>query len=33
MRDDKDAAQLKNPEWRQKAAQGIADGIVGFLGG
>ncbi|MEU3724138.1 N-acetylmuramoyl-L-alanine amidase [Streptomyces sp. NPDC031705] len=33
MRDDKDAAQLMNPEWRQKAAQGIADGIVGFLGG
>lgn len=33
MRDDKDAAQLMNPEWRQKAAQGIADGITGFLGG
>ncbi|MCX5378591.1 N-acetylmuramoyl-L-alanine amidase [Streptomyces sp. NBC_00091] len=33
MRDDKDAAQLMSPEWRQKAAQGIADGIVGFLGG
>ncbi len=33
MRDAKDAAQLTSPEWRQKAAQGIADGIVGFLGG
>ncbi|MFD0267393.1 N-acetylmuramoyl-L-alanine amidase [Streptomyces sp. NPDC127106] len=33
MRDSKDAALLTSPEWRQKAAQGIADGIVGFLGG
>nr|WSW59482.1 N-acetylmuramoyl-L-alanine amidase [Streptomyces sp. NBC_00998] len=33
MRDAKDAALLMSPEWRQKAAQGIADGIVGFLGG
>ncbi|MCX5608179.1 N-acetylmuramoyl-L-alanine amidase [Streptomyces sp. NBC_00047] len=33
MRDAKDAAQLTSPEWRQKAAQGIADGVVGFLGG
>ncbi|MFI1285255.1 N-acetylmuramoyl-L-alanine amidase [Streptomyces sp. NPDC020858] len=33
MRDAKDAAQMTSPEWRQKAAQGIADGIVGFLGG
>ncbi|WP_030774370.1 N-acetylmuramoyl-L-alanine amidase [Streptomyces sp. NRRL F-2664] len=33
MRDAKDAAKLTSPEWRQKAAQGIADGIVGFLGG
>ncbi|MFJ8213189.1 N-acetylmuramoyl-L-alanine amidase [Streptomyces sp. NPDC096033] len=33
MRDEKDAAQLMSPEWRQKAAQGIADGITGFLGG
>ncbi|MFF3858081.1 N-acetylmuramoyl-L-alanine amidase [Streptomyces sp. NPDC002209] len=33
MRDTKDAALLTSPEWRQKAAQGIADGIVGFLGG
>ncbi|NXY98034.1 N-acetylmuramoyl-L-alanine amidase [Streptomyces sp. BR123] len=33
MRDSKDAALLTSPQWRQKAAQGIADGIVGFLGG
>lgn len=33
MRDAKDAAQLTSPEWRQKAAEGIANGIVGFLGG
>ncbi|MFJ3878106.1 N-acetylmuramoyl-L-alanine amidase [Streptomyces sp. NPDC090077] len=33
MRDAKDAAQLMDPQWRQKAAQGIADGITGFLGG
>ncbi|MEV8536554.1 N-acetylmuramoyl-L-alanine amidase [Streptomyces sp. NPDC051211] len=33
MRDAKDAALLTSPEWRQRAAQGIADGIVGFLGG
>lgn len=33
MRDAKDAALLTSPQWRQKAAQGIADGIVGFLGG
>ncbi|MEU8778610.1 N-acetylmuramoyl-L-alanine amidase [Streptomyces sp. NPDC048606] len=33
MRDAKDAERLTSPEWRQKAAQGIADGIVGFLGG
>ncbi|MCB5169111.1 N-acetylmuramoyl-L-alanine amidase [Streptomyces bambusae] len=33
MRDAKDAALLTDPQWRQKAAQGIADGIVGFLGG
>ncbi|MCX4693579.1 N-acetylmuramoyl-L-alanine amidase [Streptomyces sp. NBC_01408] len=33
MRDAKDAALLTSPEWRQKAAQGIADGIVGYLGG
>ncbi|MET9698738.1 N-acetylmuramoyl-L-alanine amidase [Streptomyces sp. NPDC006529] len=33
MRDAKDAALLTSPEWREKAAQGIANGIVGFLGG
>ncbi|WP_330330173.1 N-acetylmuramoyl-L-alanine amidase [Streptomyces sp. NBC_00536] len=33
MRDAKDAALLNSPEWREKAAQGIANGIVGFLGG
>ncbi|MFG2296880.1 N-acetylmuramoyl-L-alanine amidase [Streptomyces sp. NPDC048603] len=33
MRDAKDAALLTDPQWRQRAAQGIADGIVGFLGG
>ncbi|MFJ6935846.1 N-acetylmuramoyl-L-alanine amidase [Streptomyces sp. NPDC101132] len=33
MRDAKDAALLMSQDWRQKAAQGIADGIVGFLGG
>ncbi|MCJ1677565.1 N-acetylmuramoyl-L-alanine amidase [Streptomyces sp. APSN-46.1] len=33
MRDAKDAALLTSPEWRQKAAEGIANGIVGFLGG
>jgi N-acetylmuramoyl-L-alanine amidase len=33
MRDIKDAALLTSGAWRQKAAQGISDGIVGFLGG
>ncbi|MCB5182157.1 N-acetylmuramoyl-L-alanine amidase [Streptomyces antimicrobicus] len=33
MRDGNDAALLTDPQWRQKAAQGIANGIVGFLGG
>ncbi|MGW0605488.1 N-acetylmuramoyl-L-alanine amidase [Streptomyces sp. NPDC002640] len=33
MRDSKDAALLTSGAWRQKAAQGISDGIVGFLGG
>ncbi|MER7764176.1 N-acetylmuramoyl-L-alanine amidase [Streptomyces sp. NPDC097619] len=33
MRDPKDAALLTSPQWRQDAARGIADGIVGFLGG
>ncbi|MFJ2769876.1 N-acetylmuramoyl-L-alanine amidase [Streptomyces sp. NPDC087300] len=33
MRDAKDAALLTSGAWRQKAAQGISDGIVGFLRG
>ncbi|MGW3624146.1 N-acetylmuramoyl-L-alanine amidase [Streptomyces sp. NPDC000880] len=31
MRDSKDAALLKSSSWRQKAAQGIADGIGSYL--
>ncbi|GAA0603183.1 N-acetylmuramoyl-L-alanine amidase [Streptomyces crystallinus] len=31
MRDSRDEGLLTSPEWRQKAAQGIADGISGFL--
>ncbi|MCX5364028.1 N-acetylmuramoyl-L-alanine amidase [Streptomyces sp. NBC_00124] len=33
MRDTKDAAQLTSSAWRQKAAQGISEGIVSFLRG
>lgn len=33
MRDSKDAALLTNGAWRQKAAQGISEGIVSFLRG
>lgn len=33
MRDAKDEALLTNGTWRQKAAQGISDGIVSFLRG
>ena len=33
MRDSKDAALLTSGAWRQKAAQGISDGIVSFLRG
>lgn len=33
MRDTKDAALLTSGAWRQKAAQGISEGIVGFLRG
>jgi len=33
MRDPKDAALLTSKGWRQKAAQGIADGISGYLKG
>ncbi|MGX1560691.1 N-acetylmuramoyl-L-alanine amidase [Streptomyces sp. NPDC055506] len=31
MRDSKDAASLTSGAWRQKAAQGISEGIAGFL--
>ncbi|MFJ3230088.1 N-acetylmuramoyl-L-alanine amidase [Streptomyces sp. NPDC086787] len=31
MRDSKDAALVTSGTWRQKAAQGIADGLAGFL--
>lgn len=33
MRDGKDAALLTSGAWRQKAAQGISEGIAGFLHG
>ncbi|MEV4438465.1 N-acetylmuramoyl-L-alanine amidase [Streptomyces sp. NPDC049577] len=33
MRDPKDAALLMDADWREKAAQGIADGITDFLRG
>ncbi|GAA3396159.1 N-acetylmuramoyl-L-alanine amidase [Streptomyces roseoviridis] len=33
MRDPKDAALLTDPAWRQRAAQGIADGIGTYLEG
>ncbi|MFS8201634.1 N-acetylmuramoyl-L-alanine amidase [Streptomyces sp. CWNU-52B] len=33
MRDSKDSAQLTSGTWRQKAAQGISEGIVSFLRG
>ncbi|MFH9982980.1 N-acetylmuramoyl-L-alanine amidase [Streptomyces sp. NPDC017179] len=33
MRDSKDAASLTSGAWRQKAAQGISEGIVSFLRG
>lgn len=33
MRDPKDAALLTSASWRQKAAQGIADGITSYLNG
>ncbi|WP_307620298.1 N-acetylmuramoyl-L-alanine amidase [Streptomyces sp. V3I7] len=33
MRDSKDSALLTSGTWRQKAAQGISDGIVSFLRG
>lgn len=31
MRDPKDAALLTSSHWRQKAAQGMADGISSYL--
>ena len=31
MRNPEDAARLSDPSWRQRAAQGIADGIARFL--
>ncbi|MFI1012716.1 N-acetylmuramoyl-L-alanine amidase [Streptomyces sp. NPDC020965] len=31
MRDTRDAALLTSPEWRQRAARGIADGLYSFL--
>jgi N-acetylmuramoyl-L-alanine amidase len=33
MRDSADAALLTSGSWRQKAAQGISEGIVSFLHG
>ncbi len=33
MRDSKDAALLTSGAWRQKAAEGISEGIVSFLRG
>ncbi|MEI7033716.1 N-acetylmuramoyl-L-alanine amidase [Streptomyces pratensis] len=33
MRDPKDAALLTSGSWRQRAAQGVADGIAGYLKG
>ncbi|MEU5216354.1 N-acetylmuramoyl-L-alanine amidase [Streptomyces sp. NPDC020807] len=33
MRDPEDAALLSSAAWRQKAAQGLADGIESYLGG
>lgn len=33
MRDARDAAQFTDPTWRQRAAEGIADGITAFLQG
>jgi N-acetylmuramoyl-L-alanine amidase len=31
MRDPEDVALLTSPSWRQKAAQGMADGISSYL--
>ncbi|HST97554.1 MAG TPA: N-acetylmuramoyl-L-alanine amidase [Geodermatophilus sp.] len=31
MRDPQDASAVTDPAWRQRAAQGIADGVLRFL--
>lgn len=31
MRDPEDAADVTDPEWRQRAAQGITDAVLGHL--
>ena len=31
MRDPDDAVDVTDPEWRQRAAQGITDGVLGYL--
>lgn len=31
MRNSGDAARMTDPQWRQRAAQGIADAFTGFL--
>jgi len=31
MRNAEDAAAVTDPGWRQRAAQGIADGVLGYL--
>jgi N-acetylmuramoyl-L-alanine amidase len=31
MRNDADAAAVTDPVWRQQAANGIADGVLGHL--
>ncbi len=33
MRDSQDAGRLTSGSWRQKAAQGLSEGIVSFLRG
>ncbi|MGO4758394.1 N-acetylmuramoyl-L-alanine amidase, partial [Streptomyces sp. 2MCAF27] len=33
MRDSKDAAELTDAAWRERAARGIAQGITDFLNG
>ena len=31
MRDPQDAAAVTDPAWRQRAAQGVTDGVLGYL--